>query len=536
MKFNKKFFVIFGLAAAAGLIAYINLKPKAPVYRTEKVVLGGMVQEVAETGSVKKGEALNLNFKNSGAAIKVNVAKGDQVAAGQVLAELDARQLQVQLAQARANSDLYNLQLKKLQTGASPEDIGIVKSQAQAAEVALGAAQKSLADARTSADQKLSSAYKTAGDALSAAYAKAYNGYNYSDLLQRTYFAPQDADSIFIWEMVQKMNVTLGRIKSYADAAQANGKDSGLDPVFGNAKLQLAAMESDLRAVRAMCEKVPWRDSVSQAHKENLDLHIGYIVAAEASFNSAAESIALQKSANDLSVNAALSAVDAAAAALKTAGGQLSKTTASPRSEDAGMLEAQIAQAKSQIELLELQINDTRLVAPAGGQIIDVNVKIGETVSALSAAPAMVLQPADPFTVEVDIYEEEAIKVKIGDAVKVSIAAMPDREFLGKVIFGDPAGKLINGVVYYPAKIAFDDAPAGLKPDMTADVEIVTAQKENILTISETALQKKKDGGYFVQVLENGQVREAPVQIGIKAGGRVEIVSGLKENEEVVIP
>lgn len=536
MKFNKKFLIILFVAAAAGVVIWNVLTPKAPEYKTEAAVLGSITQEITETGSVKKGEALDLNFKNAGAVAKANVKKGDRVVSGQLLAELDDRQLQVQLAQARANLELYNLQLEKLEAGAAIEDIEIVQSQAQAAQTALANAQESLADSKATAGQALNSAYKTAADALSAAYIKTYNAYNFADLLQRTYFTPQNDDSIEVFEIVQKINLAVGKIKNYANAAQANGKDSGLDPVFGSSKSLLGEIEIDLRAIRAICEKLPWRDSVSQAYKDSLDIHIGYLVTGQATFNSAVESVALQKVTNDAAVNSAQSAVNAAAAALETASGQLEKTVAPARAEDKGILEAQIAQAKAQIALLELQIADSKLTAPVDGQIAEMNIKAGETISVLSSAAAIVLLPTDPYEVIVDIYEEEAINLEIGDATRIFIAAIPDKVFNGYVSAVDPAGKLVNGVVYYETKIAFEDtAPETTKPEMTADVEIITAEKDGVLLISESAI-RRRENRYFAQVLKSGAPEEVEVEVGIRSDGMAEILSGLSEGDEIIIP
>ncbi|UMX48355.1 MAG: efflux RND transporter periplasmic adaptor subunit [Candidatus Nealsonbacteria bacterium DGGOD1a] len=537
MKFNKKFLIILLLAAAAAYAAYASLKPKETVYKTEKVIRGAITQEVAETGTVKKGDTVNLSFKNSGTIDRINAAKGQEVSAGDVLAELDSRQLKVQLAQARANLDFYNLQLEKLRKGAATEDIGIIESQVRAAQSALASAEQSLVDAQNNAGQKLNSAYKDAGSALSSAYIKAYNGRNFSDLLQRTHFTPRDDDSIAVWDAVQKMDVAIALIKNYSGEAQLNAGDVSLDPVFAAAKVQLANIESRLRSIRAICEKTPWRDAVEQTYKDTLDLHIGYMVSAQASFNSAVEVIALQKAANDLAVNSAQAGVDAADAALKTAAGQLAKTVAGPRAEDVGVLESQVAQARAQIDLLNLQISDSRLVAPVAGQITEVNGKIGETVSMITGGALVAIAPADPYTVEVDIYEEDVVKEKIGDPVRISPAAIPDKVFAGRVLSIDPAGRLVNGVVYYPTKIAFDEMPQGLKPEMTADIVIVTAFKEDVLQISETALQKNQDDGYFVRILEDdGRPQEANVEVGIKSKGMAEIVSGLSEGQEVIIP
>jgi len=146
-----------------------------------------------------------------------------------------------------------------------------------------------------------------------------------------------------------------------------------------------------------------------------------------------------------------------------------------------------------------------------------------------------VLFPADPYQIVIDIYEEDAVKVGIGDLCKISVAALGDQTFSGRVAFISPAAKIVNGVVYYETKVAFDQSPEGLMPEMTADVEIITAQKENVLLVSEAALRKREDG-WKVEIVGDGATREVGVQIGIRAKGIVEIISGIAEGDLVIIP
>ena len=71
--------------------------------------------------------------------------------------------------------------------------------------------------------------------------------------------------------------------------------------------------------------------------------------------------------------------------------------------------------------------------------------------------------PQSPFQVAVDIYEEDIVKVKIGNPVDIKLTAFPDKIFKGKVIAIDPAEKIIEGVVYYEVTIDFEEAAAGIK-------------------------------------------------------------------------
>lgn len=107
--------------------------------------------------------------------------------------------------------------------------------------------------------------------------------------------------------------------------------------------------------------------------------------------------------------------------------------------------------------------------------------------------------------------------------------------FEGRVVSIDPAEKIIEGVVYYEVTIDFEGKlPEGIKPGMTADIEITSASKENILVIPEEAI-KKEDGKNFVKVYKNGKIEKREIKVGLKGDGKVEVVSGLKEGEKIIL-
>jgi HlyD family secretion protein len=151
------------------------------------------------------------------------------------------------------------------------------------------------------------------------------------------------------------------------------------------------------------------------------------------------------------------------------------------------------------------------------------------------------LIPDTPFQIEVDIYEEDVVKIEIGDLVEINFIAFPEKTFKGRVIAIDPAEKLIEGVVYYKVTIEpdndenFEKIKEKLKPGMTADVYIEIERKENVLVIPQIALYKKEKK-FFVKVLKEGIIKEREVKVGIfGSNDKVEILSGLKENEEIII-
>lgn len=536
MKFNKKIILAAAIIFIAAFAIYLLQKPKGPTYKTAKVTRGAITQEISETGTIKKGDPINLNFKNSGTIAKINVATGQAVITGQVLAEQDTAQLNLQLAQARANLKLYQSQMAKLHNGASAEEIAISLTNEQNYRSALESARQSLANVQTTAAQNLASSYDSATNALNAAYAKAYNAQNYASLVQRTYFTPRNDDSILAWELTQKMDLAVGQIKSSIDTAESSGNDENFDSSMSLAQARLGSIAGWLQDIRAICEKTAWRDIVSATDKNGLDTQRDYVIAAQTAVNSSRQSVISQKTANETAVNAARAVLTAAEGNFKTSQEQLAKLTGAPRAEDISASEAQAAGALAQVNLLELQINDSRLKAPVDGQVIEVNARIGETSQPLLAATgAVVILPGNLFEVEADIYEEDVAKAKVNDPVAIMPVATPDVTYKGKVISIDPSGTLVNGVVYYTTTIGFDETPTGLKPKMTADIVITTASNANALQIAEAAVQKN-NAGYFVQVLENGKMRDIAVQTGIISKGQAEIVSGLSGNEEVIIP
>ena len=145
------------------------------------------------------------------------------------------------------------------------------------------------------------------------------------------------------------------------------------------------------------------------------------------------------------------------------------------------------------------------------------------------------LLPASPYKIEVDIYEEDIVKMKIGNKVEILLIALPSEIFEGQIISIDPAEELIDGVVYYTVTVNFDKTPEGIRPGMTVDLIIKTALKEDVLIVPGDAIEKK-DGKNIVQVFQDNQAEERKIEIGlIGSDDIIEILSGLAEGEKVII-
>jgi len=183
---------------------------------------------------------------------------------------------------------------------------------------------------------------------------------------------------------------------------------------------------------------------------------------------------------------------------------------------------------------LENQIQEATLTTPISGQIKKIHKEVGEQVQPTSSDIVISLIPTAPFQIKADIYEEDIIKIKVGNLVDISLVVFPDQLFKGKVISIEPAEKLIEGVVYYEVAVGFIEILEEVKPGMTADVVIETSLKENVLIIPEEVIQEKNEK-LIVQVFEDGIIKEREIEIGLEGKDMVEVVSGLKEGEKIII-
>jgi len=333
----------------------------------------------------------------------------------------------------------------------------------------------------------------------------------------------------------------LGKVKSLLDVAKETQSNVDIDKALSGTKDSLGIVYNSLSIIRQICGESAYKNVVSQSDKESIDTQRLYINTAKTNISNSTQTISSTKITNQMNINAAKAKVSSAKGALEEAQRNLKLITAEPRQVDIDLYQAQIDQANSQISLLESKIIDSVLKSPVAGQIVEKNKEIGEIVQ--PGQPVFILLPESKFQVKVNIYEEDIVKVKVGQDVDINLVAFPNKTLQGKVVAIDPAEKVINDVVYYQVTIAFNQPSNdneksildSLKNGMTADITIKTAFKKNVLTIPRLAIQQK-EGKSIIKVFENGLTKEREIKTGIYGDqDKVEVISGLEEGDQVVI-
>jgi len=218
-----------------------------------------------------------------------------------------------------------------------------------------------------------------------------------------------------------------------------------------------------------------------------------------------------------------------------------------------------VAQAKAAVNSAALAVSDaqktldaTTLKAPAAGTLSAVNFAVGQTVggggnsassssssssgngSSSSKAFATLLD-LDHMVVKVGFPEADAGKVAAGQPVTLTIDSLPGERLSGAVESIDTVSTVVSNVVTYNAIISFDSVPSGVKPGMTANVSVVAASKDNVVSVPSAAISTA-GGESTVKVRgADGRDEVRTVVTGLKGDGTTEITSGLQEGEQVVM-
>lgn len=226
--------------------------------------------------------------------------------------------------------------------------------------------------------------------------------------------------------------------------------------------------------------------------------------------------------------------VDAKQKAVESAKASLDLKSDGPRAVDLAPYEAQVRQAQATLDAAKNDLEKTKLKSPVDGLIAKVNTEVGENIDTVFVFANV---NSKELVLEADIAEADIVKVNVNDPVDITLDAFgDDLIFGGKVASIDPTQTLIEGVTYYQIKIAFTDLDQSLdiKTGMTADVEIKTDERKNVLVVPQRAVLIKDEQKY-IRILENNEITEVNVETGLSGSdGLVEIKKNIKPGQEVV--
>ncbi len=241
--------------------------------------------------------------------------------------------------------------------------------------------------------------------------------------------------------------------------------------------------------------------------------------------------------------------------------------------------QAQVGQAQASLNQATIDLGYTVIRSPVDGVVISRNVDVGQTVAASLSAPTLFTIANDLTQMEVHTNVDEADVGNIyeGQDVSFTVDAHPNRRFRGKVQQVRFNPQVVQNVVTYDAVVRISNKELLLKPGMTANVQFLVSEKEDVLTIPNMALRFKPPedkneaedllrrakgrsapkpgqrrtsrsagtgggGGagrrtrqVKIYLLKDGRAEPVDLQVGITDGSKTEVVGGPLHEEDLII-
>lgn len=179
------------------------------------------------------------------------------------------------------------------------------------------------------------------------------------------------------------------------------------------------------------------------------------------------------------------------------------------------------------------------VTAPITGTVSAINVKNGDDLSRLSSSSSnsapIIIGDLGTLKAEVSVNEVDIPNVAIGQKVMMTFGAISDLTISGKIEKIDALGTLSQGVVTYNVTIGFDTIDSRIKPQMSVSAKIITNVKQDVITVSNSAL-KTQGNATYLEVLNAGAItpERRTIEIGAANNTDTEIVSGVNVGDNVV--
>jgi HlyD family secretion protein len=206
---------------------------------------------------------------------------------------------------------------------------------------------------------------------------------------------------------------------------------------------------------------------------------------------------------------------------------------------DVAVYQAQVEEAIVALDQARSQLEDALIKAPFAGTIISVQVREGEWAS--PGAPAIVLAATRPLILALDVDEVDVAQLAQGQTAYLSfdaLKAVDQDPVLGRVTQIDPASTIVGGAVAYGLEIGFDPGTLPIRLGMTADVDIVIARADDALLVPNRAIEADREAGryYVTRQRSGGTTERIEVRIGLRDETHTQIVEGLEEGDQLVLP
>lgn len=205
---------------------------------------------------------------------------------------------------------------------------------------------------------------------------------------------------------------------------------------------------------------------------------------------------------------------------------------------------ARVASAQAAAERVEEDLRNTTIRSPIRGVVLTRDREVGDAVSSilnLGSAATLIMTLGDVSSVYVEgqVDEADVGKIRVDLPVRNTVESYPGETFEGRVTRIAPMGKPKDNVTTFDVRVSIANPTGKLRVNMSANAEIVLEDRTNTLLVAEAALARDRSGKASVQQRDpraKPGYRLVPVKTGISNGQRTEILEGVTEGMELVLP
>ena len=456
-------------------------------------------ETIPVTGQVISKTDLNLSFNNSGVVKSIKVKVGDQVKANDILATLNQGEALASLTQARGVLAGAKAKYKKILEGASNEEIAL-------ARISLNNAERDYENVKIQQETLVKNAHNN----LLNSTPEAIPGSGTSDFIAPTISGNYNLgkEGKIIINIYYTGN---GARFSATGIVTGDGAVTTITPQpIGDSGLSIKFGDTTNSSITNWVIEIPNKKATNYLTNYN------------------AYQLALKTQSSALS--SAQSLIDQRMA-------ELAIKESSARDSEIELAQADILSAEGQVQAAEARYENTIIRAPTDGTITEIGIKVGELAQAQKEV--MVLQDVTNMYLEANVNEANIDKIKIGALTEVTFDAFgSEKTYQTTIAKIDPSATLISGVVNYKITASLDQI-VGLKPEMSANLTVIVAEKHQVIAVPARAILTDSDGQRTIRLITNSQKKKfktMPVVTGLDGdGGLTEIISGLTEGQEYVV-
>lgn len=190
-----------------------------------------------------------------------------------------------------------------------------------------------------------------------------------------------------------------------------------------------------------------------------------------------------------------------------------------------------IKEAEDDLKTAEQAYQPVPIMAPVSGEVIKLGVQIGEII----AADTTLYVLSDRLILSVDVDEADIGKITINQNANFYLDTFPDEQHKGRVHRISREGELVSNVMQYEVLVFPDQVLKKWISGMTVNVEFIVTQKNNVNVLPYDAVHKDKETSYVVVIEKGGAQKRKEVKTGVTDYKSIEIISGLDQNDQVLI-